>query len=181
MREIKFRAWDEKYEIGSDGSVWSLDYNHTGQRKQLRQYLDQDGYPYVFLVHNRKRTKVVIHRAVAKLFVVIPRPPYSVPLQVNHKNGNRQDNRAENLEWCTSRENTLHGWRSNGRKFTAGMLERNKKAFGGINNPKAKITKEIAEQIRELRKSGIYLKDIAKNFGVSVSQVGAICSGRFWK
>lgn len=121
-REIKFRAWDKKYEIGSDGSVWSLDYNHTGQRKRLRQYLDQDGYPYVFLQNNGKRTKLVIHRAVAKLFLPFPRPPFPTPLQVNHKNGKRADNRLENLEWCTSRENTIHGFKM-GRKISQKQVE----------------------------------------------------------
>jgi hypothetical protein len=106
MREIKFRAWDKKYEVGSDGSVWSLDYNHTGERKQLHTYLDQDGYPYVFL-NSGKRAKKMVHRLVAELFLVQPTPKH----QVNHINGIRTDNRLENLEWITSRENTIDGWK----------------------------------------------------------------------
>lgn len=72
-RPIRFRAWGGKYEIGSDGSVWSTDFNHTGKRKELKQYLDEDGYPHVFLNIDGKRTKLVIHRAVAKLFLS-PKP-----------------------------------------------------------------------------------------------------------
>lgn len=115
MREIKFRAWDKKYEISDFGDVFSLDYNHTGKRKELRQYPDEDGYRYVVLVHNRKRTKLVVHRAVAKLF--LPLKP-SIKHQVNHINGIRYDNRIENLEWVTSQENTIHGWKVNGRKVS---------------------------------------------------------------
>ena len=115
MREIKFRAWDEKYDVGSDGSVWSKDFNHTGERRILKQYLDEDGYPHVFLNLNGKRSKRVTHRMVAALFLP-PKP--SSKHQVNHKNGKRDDNRVENLEWLTSRENTLHGWRVNGRKVS---------------------------------------------------------------
>lgn len=129
MRPIKFRAWDGKYEIGSDGSVWSKDFNHTGKRKELKQYLDEDGYPHVFLNNEGKRSKLIIHRAVAKLFLKV-RP--SEKHQVNHKNGKRSDNRAENLEWVTSRENTIHGWRVNGRK-------QSKKAIAGAKKRMIKM------------------------------------------
>lgn len=178
MRPIKFRAWDNKYEIGNDGSVFSLNYNNSGKRKQMKQYLDDDGYPYVVLVHKNKRTKLIIHRAVAKLFLPSPSTPKH---QVNHKNGIRKDNRLENLEWLTGQENTLHGWRSNKRKQSQKVIDRVKKQFGGTKNPKAKITYEVAMKIRELRKKGEFYKVIAKKFGISVSQVGQICTGKFWK
>lgn len=129
MREIKFRAWDKKYEVGNDGSMWSLDYNHTGKRKELRQYLDQDGYPYVFLQNNGKRTKLVVHRAVAKLFLS-PKP--TDKHQVNHKNGKRNDNRLGNLEWVTSKENTIDGWKR-GRKPSEKNRENGKKLATFIN------------------------------------------------
>lgn len=120
MRTIKFRACAgfPKYEVDEVGSVWSLDYNHTGKRKELKQYLDEDGYPYVFFVVNRKRYKRAVHRLVAQSLL----PPKPTPKhQVNHKNGVRDDNRLPNLEWMTSKENTLHGWRVNGRKVTQKM------------------------------------------------------------
>lgn len=129
-RIIKFRAWDGKYEVGSDGSVWSLDYNHTGKRKALKQGVDADGYQTVVLVHNRKRTVLRVHRAVAALFLG-PKP--TTKHQVNHKNGKRTDNRAENLEWVTSRENTLHGWRVNGRKQSPKARARASKQMTELN------------------------------------------------
>lgn len=114
MREIKFRAWDTKYEVGDDGSVWSLDFNHTGTRQRMRHYLDQDGYPYVFLQNKGTRTKLVIHRAVAKLFLSVPP---TLKHQVNHKDGVRHNGDISNLEWVTSRENTIDGWKR-GRKIS---------------------------------------------------------------
>ena len=115
MREICFRLCEgfPKYEVGSDGSIWSLNYNHSGLRKQLRQYKDEDGYTYIFFVVNRKRYKRIIHRLVLCAFIPKPSPKH----QCNHKNGIRHDNRLENLEWVTSRENTIDGWKR-GRVFT---------------------------------------------------------------
>ena len=117
MRDIRFRAWDKKYEVGSDGSVWSLDYNHTGKRRQLHTYLDQDGYPYVFF-NVGKRIKKMVHRLVAELFLDQPTSKH----QVNHKNGIRNDARLRNLEWVTSRENTLDGFRR-GRIISPTQIE----------------------------------------------------------
>ncbi|CAN5360610.1 hypothetical protein BH10ACI1_BH10ACI1_02680 [soil metagenome] len=128
MRTIKFRAWDKKYEVGSDGSVWSLDYNHTGKRQQLNTYLDKDGYPYVFL-NNGKRIKKMVHRMVAELFLEQPTTKH----QVNHKNGKRNDNRLENLEWVTAQEHVIHSWKINGRKPTEKQRENGRKLARVIN------------------------------------------------
>lgn len=127
QRPIKFL--DEKYSVSSDGRVFSNNYNHTGKTKEMRQYID-DGYPYVVLVKDKVRTKVMVHRAVAKLFLG-PKP--TPKHQVNHKNGIRTDNRVENLEWVTSRENTLHGWRVNGRKQSLKARLRASKQMSEMN------------------------------------------------
>lgn len=127
QRPIKFL--DEKYSVSGDGRVFSNNYNHTGKTKEMRQYID-DGYPYVVLVKDKVRAKVMVHRAVAKLFLS-PKP--TPKHQVNHINGIRTDNRMENLEWVTSRENTLHGWRVNGRKQSLKARLRASKQMSEMN------------------------------------------------
>lgn len=166
--EDRFIAYCDKYQVRNDGTVWSNDYNHTGQMGKLSHYLDRDGYPCVTLVKNARRQKKVVHRLVAELFLG-PKP--TPKHQVNHKNGIRQDNRAENLEWVTSRENTLHGFRVNGRQIPASQRKIRSDMSKGSKNPKAKLTEDAVRQIKKLRKAGQFLKTIARQFSISVSQV----------
>lgn len=117
MRAIKFRAWagSGKYVAGSDGLIYSTDFNHTGKTKALKGDYDKDGYHHVLMNINGKRVYRRVHKLIALAFLGdLPTPKH----QVNHKNGIRTDNRPQNLEYVTSRENTLHGFRSNGRTIS---------------------------------------------------------------
>ena len=66
--------------------------------------VDHCGYRHTIL--NGKNRN--IHRVIAETF--IPNPN-NLPC-VNHKDGNKQNNRVDNLEWCTHSENTLHSFRT---------------------------------------------------------------------
>lgn len=121
MREIKFRAWDGsgKYVAGSDGLIYSTDFNHTGKTKALKGENDVDGYPHVLMNIDKKRVYRASHKLIALAFIgQKPTPRH----QVNHKNGVRNDNRPENLEYLTSRENTLDAFRR-GRKISKEQIE----------------------------------------------------------
>lgn len=113
------------------------------------------------VVHSRRE----IHRLVATHFINNnENKPFT-----NHKNGNKHDNRVENLEWCTAKENTDHA-------ISNRLLKVN-----GINNPMAKINKEIAVKIRSKYKTGKYSQQMLGNeFGLSQSHVGQIIKGNFW-
>lgn len=72
--------------------------------KLLNQHKDKAGYLRVTLCEKGKQHRIAVHRLVAMKY--IPNPQ-NLP-QVNHKDGNKQNNSVENLEWCDARGNQQH-------------------------------------------------------------------------
>ena len=103
MNEIwkDIKGYEGLYKVNDKGNVKSLNYNKTGVEKELKQSINTHGYCFVEL---SGRTKL-IHRLVADAF--IPNPD-NMP-QVNHKDENKLNNCAENLEWCTATQNANYG------------------------------------------------------------------------
>lgn len=63
-----------------------------------------NGYLRVKLTRGNKEKRIMLHRIIAQAFI----PNKENKPFVNHKNGNKHDNRIENLEWCTQSENVQH-------------------------------------------------------------------------
>lgn len=79
---------------------------------------------------------ILIHKAVAYTFID---NPDDLP-EVNHKDGNKENNKVENLEWCTSHENQQH-------KYDIGLFDKSK--ISGENNHNSKLTIDDVEYIRK--------------------------------
>lgn len=90
------------YQISSLGNVRS---NKYGDWRLLKPALDGAGYLIVYLRKDKKSIRFHIHRLVAQVFV------NGNGSDVNHKNGDKVDNRADNLEWCSRSENVKHAIR----------------------------------------------------------------------
>lgn len=100
------------YEVSDSGLVRNI---KTG--RILSQEITHAGYARVILMPTRK--KYAVHRLVATAFV----DGYKPGLQVNHKDENKLNNSACNLEWCTAKENTNFGTaraRTNATRLTRG-------------------------------------------------------------
>jgi hypothetical protein len=111
--------WEEipnsKYEISNIGNI-----RRIGNINNYKLGLDENGYVvYRILYNDRPKTKRV-HRLVGNIF--IPNPD-NLP-QLDHINGNRADNRVENLRWCSSSQNQCN----------KGKYKNNKSGFKGVHN-----------------------------------------------
>lgn len=98
----------EGYEVSNLGRVKSLDYRRTGAERVLKPAYSGNGYLFVNLYKDGKEKKHYIHRLVAAAF--IPNP-HNLP-EINHINEQKEDNRVENLEWCTQEYNRNYGTRN---------------------------------------------------------------------
>tara|TARA_Y100000310_G_scaffold292597_1_gene321484 strand:+ start:1118 stop:1477 length:360 start_codon:yes stop_codon:yes gene_type:complete len=114
---------------------------------------------------NLTRVNALAHRLVYKHFFG-PIPP---DLTVNHKNGVKDDNRPENLELATHREQQMHSR----HVLKHGRLDQN-----GEKNPMAKLTDAQVAEIRSRRGAGEQLTSIASDFGIAFQTVSKIARGQ---
>lgn len=114
MVEVKcVKGYEGLYIIDNLGNVVSLPRQNgrffLNQYRMLTPHKSKFGYLQVALTKNNKTKTVLLHRLIAEHFIDNPN---NYPC-VNHKNGLKDDNRIENLEWCTKSENTLHAFNNN--------------------------------------------------------------------
>lgn len=94
-----------------EGHTEGISYNrHFGGR--ILRYHYSRGYRVVSLSKEGKVRTIPIHRCIGLTFLPNPTKMEAI----NHKNGDKEDNRVENLEWCTTQYNTWHSYHVNKRK-----------------------------------------------------------------
>lgn len=140
------------YEVSDRGDVRNIRTN-----KILGRRVDKDGYRLVQLYDNGRGLNHKVHRLVAEAFIA--RDPERD--QVNHINGNKEDNRVENLYWCTRSENTRHAYDS--LHFQANV----KPAILAHT----KLDDRKIRDIVRLRKDGVSVKEIARMYNVSIASI----------
>lgn len=117
-------GYEDRYLVSNTGSVMSL-----LKDKLLKQSISVDGYHEVGLCKEGKTKIVKIHRLVVQAFLP---DEWNPVLEVNHKDGNKDNNCVENLEMVTHQGNMDHYWRSD-------VFEEHRKKY--LEYSKEKMTK----------------------------------------
>lgn len=108
-RWVPVFGYEGLYEISDRGSVRSVSsvdiLGRSRRPRLLAIHCNTRGRPSVALTRQRKKATLTVHRLVLLSFVG---PPEDSLFEVNHKDGNKLNNRLDNLEWCSRRDNHKH-------------------------------------------------------------------------
>ncbi|MEI7509321.1 MAG: NUMOD4 domain-containing protein [Flavobacterium sp.] len=170
-------GYEGHYQVSSIGRVKSLARvvesrkGIFGNKKEsfLKATKNKKGYLNLKLCIKKDEVcsekSVIVHRLVANEFL---ENPLNKP-KVNHKNGIKDDNRVNNLEWCTGSENVIHALANN--------LKISQK---GSEHGNSKLTEEKVLEIRKIGRSKT-LKEVAKIYNVDISLISLVLLNKIWK
>ena len=152
-------GFEGRYEVSDIGRVRSLNYGRTkGLVVVMKQHLDRGGYACI----NFSSLNFRVHSLVMEAFVG-PRPEKH---DVNHKNGIKDDNRLENLEYVTESQNTQHS-------FDLGLQV----AKRGLDHYKCKFTDQQIMEIHRRANAGESQRVLAQEFGTKQQFVSHVKLG----
>lgn len=167
-------------------------YNRTFKARKTKGAKSSSGYYKVTLRNGEKKRTEYVHRIVAKAF--IPNPDNLN--EINHKDENGRNNRADNLEWCTHLYNVRYGTaierraaQTRGRKYSpercAEMSRRGKERYKDRKPEFYEVTikKRKPVMARELNSTEWTwypsMCHAGKAYGIDSSSVRYVCNGRF--
>lgn len=160
-------CYEGLYEVSNCGNVRSITRTvrfgrgyKTYESQFLKFQTDKDGYFRVGLSKNGKKKQFRVNRLVAMAFIDNPN---NLPV-VNHKDGDKQNNHVENLEWVTHSENDLHAFKTGLRK----------PSDGGTKRAVLQLNKDTLEVINEFES----LTEASNKTGISIQMISYSCNGK---
>lgn len=148
-------GYEGLYQVSNFGRVKSLNFDGSGEERIMRPY-NVHGYLRVRIFKNCTKQSIGVHRLVALAFIPNPNN-FAI---VNHIDGNKLNNNAKNLEWCTNSMNLIHAYRVLGCKASGGR-------------PRKKV--------RCLENGSVYdsVKQASVLTGVNRTSIISCCNGRY--
>lgn len=171
-------GYEGMYQVSNMGRVLSIERDTTricSTRKDsvfhvkggyVYMHDNQHGYVVCNLSKDKKSKSFSVHRLVAIAF--IPNP--NGYREVNHIDGNKLNNRSDNLEWCTRQQNIRHS-------FDMGLNH----GFLGTDHSKCRFTEQDVYAIREMWDNKMKSRAIAEKYECSISAIEHIGRRRLWK
>lgn len=171
---LDFEVWkpipeyEGLYEVSNYGRVRRLAGSpKCNKTRILNPPLSAYGYRFIFLWKKGIEDSFYVHRLVLAAFIG-PRPD---GLEVNHKNGNKSDNRLENLEYVTRHQNEMHSL------YVLGNIT---KIRHGEMHKDAKLTETKVREIRaQIGKVGV--RELGRRYGVDQRVIRDIRDRKTWK
>lgn len=164
-------GYEGLYEVSNTGRVRKLRFINNRANKEkvfdIKPKNNGTGYLKVFLYKGGKARQMLVHRLVADAFL----DKQDGKGFVNHKDGNKHNNNADNLEWCTRSENMKHA-------YMKGLAHAQAKGKYGKDNPKAIPVSMFSKDGKLLATFGSLI-DAAMFIGAKSSgQICSCCKGR---
>ena len=164
MVKLNLEGCNKEYLIDEDGNIFD-----TKENKYRKPSITKDGYLKVSFYINGKYKRKLVHRLVLMTF----NPADNMDnLQVNHKDGNKQNNNINNLEWCTQAENQRHAWIN-------GLCDNSCPC--GDNAHHKKLNRDTVNKILNDLENGLSYQKIANKYNISRSTVYQINNKITWK
>lgn len=159
-------GYEGLYAVSNHGRVMrTKDSRHMG-KGAINTARIRSGYWAVTLFSHGSRKSFSVHRLVARAFLGEP-----TARTVNHIDGNKLNNHADNLEYATYTENMRHA-------FKTGLYGNRK----GENNNMSKLTRDQVDEIRyRYETENITQSELAKQYGMGSRGISDIITGRNWK
>ena len=167
-RDIK--GYEGYYRVSNLGEVKSTDRKVERTDKQIRYfkekiispYISKCGYQRLALNKNNEQKLFKVSRIVATAFIL---NPYNYP-QVNHKDGNKLNDKADNLEWVNNKMNYIHASKLGLIPIGEGC------SWAKLNELQVRVIKKCND---------LNTIELAKIFGVTRHNIGYIKNSKRWK